>query len=50
MSSVNKWNVELGIIPQWKKWFNILTESTKNIDLRWFQFRLVHKILPTRKM
>ena len=46
----NKWNVELGITPQWKKLCTFLTDCTKNIDLRWFQFRLLHKLLPTRKM
>ena len=49
-SCERRWTAEFGIRPDWKKTMKRLTESTKNIELRWLQFRLLHKILPTRKM
>ena len=45
-----KWNVEIGKVPDWKKLTNTLIACTKNIEVRWFQFRVWHRILPTRKM
>ena len=49
-SCERKWSFEIGAPPDWKKLIKHLTESTKSIELRWFQFRLLHRILPTRKM
>ena len=49
-SCESKWNIELGTVPNWKRINKSLTESTKNIELRWLQFRILHKLLPTRKM
>ena len=33
-----------------EKLTNTLIACTKNIEVRWFQFRVWHRILPTRKM
>ena len=49
-SCERKWDAELGLAPDWRQITKYLTESTKNIDLRWLQFRILHRILPTRKM
>ena len=49
-SCETKWAVDIGTIPNWEKLTHYLTMSTKNIQLRWFQYRLWHRILPTRKM
>ena len=45
-----KWNRDVGEVPEWKKLTKHLIASTQNIDLRWFQFRIWHRILPTRRM
>ena len=49
-SCESKWIAELGVAPDWRQITRHLTESTKNIELRWLQFRILHRILPTRKM
>ena len=46
----SKWNAELGAVPNWSRLIGHLTESTKNIELRWLQFRILHRIIPTRKL
>ena len=45
-----KWNDDVGAVPDWSRLTKRLIVSTKNIELRWFQFRIWHRILPTRKM
>ena len=49
-SCESKWMTEFGSSPDWRITIKNLTESSKNIELRWLQFRILHKILPTRKM
>ena len=47
-SAVNKWNTKFDNID-WCKSFNLLYLTTKDVQLRWFQFRLLHRIIPTQK-
>ena len=44
-----EWNTEIGEARKWKV-SSYLGTCTKNIQLRWFQFRVCHRLLPTRKM
>lgn len=48
-SCENKWLAEFGIGLDWRNITKHLTECTNNIELRWLQFRILHRILPTRK-
>ena len=49
-SCETKWNIDFEVTPDWTKLTKCLTASTNNIELRWLQFRIWHRILPTRKM
>ena len=41
-----KWNVKLNAEINWHKTFN-MTQGIPEIKLKWFQIRVIHRILPT---
>ena len=47
-TAVVKWNQEFENLD-WKKIFIKVFKTTSDIQLRWFQTRLIHRILPTQK-
>ena len=46
-TSQNKWNIKLNLSInfEWKKVYNLPYMITKDCNLRWFQYKLVHRIL-----
>ena len=46
--SINKWNNTFDNL-EWNKIFNNCHRITKDCQLKWFQLRLVYRILPTNK-
>ena len=47
---VDKWENKLGVTYDFLRWsiiFNTPFKCTTNVKLRWFQFRLIHRILGT---
>ena len=47
-SAVVRWN-NIYIDINWKKVFAKIYTATKDVQLRWFQYRLLHRILPTQR-
>ena len=48
-TGVQKWNTKVDIELDWKKVFRKCKTTTKDMRLRWFQLRLLHRIVPTNK-
>jgi exonuclease III len=47
-AAVKKWDAEYNNL-NWKIIFNFCFATTLDVQLRWFQLRLLHRILPTEK-
>ena len=48
-TAVQKWNTKFEIQDNWDKIFKRCQKVTKDTRLKWFQLRLLHRILPTNK-
>ncbi|WP_419627691.1 hypothetical protein, partial [Thiolapillus sp.] len=48
-AAVNKWNKIYNSPLNWKKIFTKTRKTTLDTQLRWFQLRILHRILPTNK-
>ena len=48
-AAVNKWNKIHSYPLNWKKIFTKTRKTTLDTQLRWFQLRILHRILPTNK-
>ena len=44
-----KWDTELGIQMNWRDIYKICFYTTRNTSIQWFQYRIIHKIIPTKK-
>jgi exonuclease III len=47
-TAVAKWNLECENFD-WRKAFSCCYSTTKDVQIRWFQVRLLHRLLPTQK-
>ena len=47
-AAVNRWNAIFDNID-WKKVFNSIYTTSDEVKLRWFQYRIVHRIIPTQR-
>lgn len=49
--AMTKWSEELDLPSafSWPSWFRELYASTSDFKLRWFQLRIMHRILPTNR-
>jgi hypothetical protein len=47
-TAIAKWKLKFENM-EWRKAFNICYLSTKDVQIRWFQVRLLHRILPSEK-
>ena len=47
-AAVNKWDSKFENI-NWSKTFNLTYKVTQDVKLRWFQYRLIHRLLPTQR-
>ena len=52
-NSESKWEHELGFHPGnewWKKHNNLVKSTSNDITLRWFHFRIIHRIIGTNNL
>ena len=47
-TAIEKWNKMYNNM-NWNKVFSIIYMTTQDVQLRWFQYRLIHRILPTQR-
>ena len=48
-TATERWNAKYNQIFNWKKIFQLNINTTSDIQLRWFQMRVLHRLIPTEK-
>ena len=46
---ISKWTRDFVDLPSWKSIFLKCKKTTPDAQLKWFQFRLLHRLLPTKR-